>query len=128
MAYGKYTGFKGLLYKGSHPYYAFALHRLTAMGIILFVGFHVAASFSMQQVLGTWGTNINVIYESWWFQIIVVFCVLFHTLNGFRVAILDIWPKMLKYEREAVYLLWAIFTPIYILTVFVIVSKAISGG
>lgn len=128
MAYGKYTGFKGWLYKGSTPYYAFALHRLTAMGIILFVGFHIAASFSMQQVLGTWGTTINTIYESWWFQIIVVFCVIFHTLNGFRVAILDIWPRLIKYEREAVYLLWAVFTPIYVLTVYLIVMKAITAG
>jgi succinate dehydrogenase / fumarate reductase cytochrome b subunit len=129
MAYGKYTGFKGLLYKGSYPYYAFSLHRLTAMGIILFVGLHIASSFSMQQAnLGTWGTFINTIYESWWFQIIVVFCVLFHALNGFRVAILDFWPKLIKYQREAVYLVWAIFIPIYVLTVFVIVSRAISGG
>jgi len=128
MAYGKYTGLEGWLYKGSVPYYAFALHRLTAMGIILFVGVHVAASFSMQQVLGTWGTTINTIYESWWFQIIVVFCVLFHALNGFRVAMLDLFPRLLKYDREAVYLFWGIFTPIYILTVYVIVTKALTGG
>jgi succinate dehydrogenase / fumarate reductase cytochrome b subunit len=128
MAYGKYSGFKGLLYKGGGSYHAFSLHRLTAMGIILFVGLHVAASFSMQQVLGTWGTTINVIYESAWFQIVVVFCVLFHTLNGLRVATLDIWPKLIKYQREAVYLVWAVFIPIYLLTVYLIVSKAISGG
>ena len=96
-------------------------------GSCLFVGVHVAASFSMQQVLGTWGTTINIIYESWWFQIMVVFCVLFHTLNGFRVVILDIWPKLLKYERDAVYLLWAIFIPIYALTVYMIVTKALTG-
>jgi len=128
MAYGKYTGFKGWLYKGSTPYIGFALHRLTAMGIILFVGMHVAASFSMQQVLGTWGTTINIIYESWWFQIFVVFCVLFHTINGVRVVILDIWPKLLKYSREAVYLEFAIFIPIYALTVFLIISGALSAG
>ncbi|PWB56633.1 MAG: hypothetical protein C3F13_00755 [Anaerolineales bacterium] len=128
MAYGKYTGLKGWLYKGSTPYYAFAIHRLTAMGIILFVGLHVLSSFSMQQVLGTWGTTINTIYESAWFQIIVIFCVLFHVLNGFRVAILDIWPRLIKYERETVYLLWAIFTPIYLLTVFLLVTNAISAG
>jgi succinate dehydrogenase / fumarate reductase, cytochrome b subunit len=128
MAYGKYTGLKGWLYRGSIPYYGFALHRLTAMGIILFVGIHVAASFSMQQALGTWGTTINIIYESWWFQIFVVFCVLFHTLNGMRVVILDIWPKLLKYSREAVYLEWAIFIPIYALTVFLIISGALSAG
>jgi succinate dehydrogenase / fumarate reductase cytochrome b subunit len=128
MAYGKYTGLKGWLYRGSTPYYGFALHRLTAMGIILFVGIHVAASFSMQQALGTWGTTINIIYESWWFQIFVVFCVLFHTLNGMRVVILDIWPKLLKYSREAVYLEWAIFIPIYALTVFLIIKGAFSAG
>ncbi len=128
MAVGKYTGLQGWLYKGSTPYWAFSLHRLTAMGIILFVGLHVIASFSMQQILGTWGTALNTIYESWWFQIIVVFCVIFHTLNGFRVAVLDIWPRMLKYSREAVYLLWAVFIPIYILTVYLIVTKAITAG
>ena len=128
MAYGKYTGFKGWLYKGSTPYYAFALHRLSAMGIILFVGVHVLASFSMQQALGTWGTTINIIYESPWFQIAVVFCVLFHTLNGLRVVILDVWPRLIKYSREAVYLLWAIFIPIYLLTVYLIVTKAITGA
>ena len=128
MAYGKYTGFKGWLYKGSTPYYGFALHRLSAMGIILFVGLHVVASFSMQQVLGTWGTTINTIYESWWFQIFVVFCVLFHTLNGLRIVILDVWPRLIKYTREAVYLQWAIFVPIYILTVYLIVTNGLSGG
>ncbi len=59
-------------------------------------------------------------------DIVVVFCVLFHTLNGLRVVILDIWPKLIKYQREAVYLVWAIFIPIYILTVYLIVMKAIS--
>ncbi len=126
MAYGKYSGFKGLFYKAGGPYHSFSLHRLTAMAIILFVGTHVAASFSMQQGLGTWGTTINVIYESWWFQIFIVFCVLFHTINGVRVVILDIWPKLIKYSREAVYLEWAIFIPIYLLTVFLIVTNAIN--
>jgi succinate dehydrogenase / fumarate reductase cytochrome b subunit len=126
MAYGKYSGFKGLFYKAGGPYHSFSLHRLTAMAIILFVGTHVAASFSMQQGLGTWGTTINVLYESWWFQIFIVFCVLFHTINGVRVVILDIWPKLIKYSREAIYLEWAIFIPIYLLTVFLIVTNAIN--
>jgi succinate dehydrogenase / fumarate reductase cytochrome b subunit len=128
MAFGKYSGLKGWLYEGSTPYYAFALHRLTAMGIILFVGLHILASFSMQQLLGTWGTAINTIYEAWWFQIVVVFCVIFHTFNGFRVAILDIWPKLIKYSREAVYLLWAVFIPVYLLTVYLIVTKAFTAN
>jgi succinate dehydrogenase / fumarate reductase cytochrome b subunit len=128
MAFGKYSGWKGLTYKGGGPMLSFLLHRITAIGIILFVGTHVAASFSMQETLGTWGTSINIIYESWWFQIFVVFCVLFHTLNGLRIVILDFWPKLLKFQREALYLEWAIFIPVYALTVFVIVTRGLSGG
>jgi succinate dehydrogenase / fumarate reductase cytochrome b subunit len=128
MAFGKYSGWKGLTYKGGGPMLSFLLHRITAIGIILFVGTHVAASFSMQETLGTWGTSINIIYESWWFQIFVVFCVLFHTLNGLRIVILDFWPKLLKFQREALYLEWAIFIPVYVLTVFVIITRGLSGG
>ena len=128
MAYGKYTGLQGWLYKGSTPYYAFAFHRLTAMGIILFVGIHVVATFGMQRVLGNWGITLNTIYEAWWFQIIVVFCVIFHTLNGFRIAILDFWPRLIKYSREAVYLLWAIFTPLFLITAYMIITKALAAG
>ncbi len=128
MAYGKYSGFKGLIYDGGAPFHAFSLHRLTAMAIILFVGLHVLSSFSMQQQLGTWGTTINALYESWWFQIFIAFCVLFHALNGFRIAIMDIWPKMLKYQREGVYLVWGIFLPIYLITVYLIISHALAAG
>jgi hypothetical protein len=44
------------------------------------------------------------------------------------VAILDIFPKMIKYERESVYLLWAVFIPVYVLTVYLIIMNAITGG
>ena len=128
MAFGKYTGLKGWLYRGSTPYYVFSLHRLTAMGIILFVGLHVAASFIMQRGYGAVGIKINSIYESWWFQIVVIFCVLFHVFNGVRLVTLDTWPKLIKYERETVYLLLAVFIPVYLLTVYMIVMKAFTGS
>jgi succinate dehydrogenase / fumarate reductase, cytochrome b subunit len=106
----------------------FVLHRITALGIILFVGLHVLASFSMQQLVAdTVGTWINTIYEHWIFQIFVVFCVIFHTLNGLRITILDFWPKMLKYQREATWLQWGIFVPLYGLTIFVLIITGMIG-
>jgi hypothetical protein len=45
-----------------------------------------------------------------------------------RVVILDFWPKLIKYEREAVYLQWAIFVPIYVLTVYLIVMNALTSS
>lgn len=129
MAFGKYIGWKGLTYRGGGPMLTFLLHRITALGIILFVGLHVLASFSMQQlIVSKVGTAINTIYEAWWFQIFVVFCVIFHTLNGLRIVLLDLFPKMLKFQREATWLQWAIFIPLYVLVVYILFYTGLIGG
>ena len=73
----------------------------------------------MQQLIAdSVGTAINIIYE-FWFQIFVVFCVIFQT-DGLRITILDMFPKLLKFQREAIWLEWAIVIPLYGPTVFVL--------
>ena len=88
-----------------------------------------AMTFMREQQTGSdFATTINIIYESWIFQIIVVFIVFFHGLNGMGIAILDIWPKFQVFQREALWLQWLIFIPVYGLTVFILVQRAISGS
>ncbi len=107
---------------------AWILHRLSGLAMILFIGTHVVASFFMQQVGGDVATAINIVYESVYFQVFIYFVVIFHTLNGLRIIVLDTWPKMLEYQREMTWLQWLIFIPIYGLTVFIMITKAIQGG
>jgi len=119
---------EGLKYQGGGPMIAWMLHRITGVGIVVFVGLHVLASFFMQQVGSDWATWVNTVYESWIFQIFIAFFVIFHALNGLRIAILDLWPKFLMYQREALWLEWLIFLPIYGLTIFILVQKSLAGG
>jgi succinate dehydrogenase / fumarate reductase, cytochrome b subunit len=118
---------EGLKYQGGGPMLAWILHRLTGLGILVFVGVHVLASFFMQQLGTGLGTSINILYESWEFQVVVIFCVLFHAINGLRIAILDIWPKLLPFQREALWLEWLIFIPVYGLTIFILISNALAA-
>jgi succinate dehydrogenase/fumarate reductase cytochrome b subunit len=53
---------------------------------------------------------------------------MFHSLNGLRVIVLDLWPKGIEYQRELTWLQWLIFVPVYGLTVFVMIQRAITGG
>ena len=112
-----------LRYQGKGPMLTFILHRIGGLGIVIFVGTHVLASF----VGGTLGSMINLIYESWAFQIVVFFCALFHAINGLRIVILDLWPKLIEHQREAIWLEWMVFLPIYGIAVYVIVSTALGG-
>jgi len=129
MALNRKVGFfQGLKYQGGGPMLAWMLHRITGIAILVFVGLHVVSSFFMQQTGSDTATFINTIYEHWTFQIFVAFFVLFHALNGFRIAILDIWPKFLVYERETLWLQWFIFIPVYGLTIFILIQNALAGG
>jgi succinate dehydrogenase / fumarate reductase cytochrome b subunit len=82
----------------------------------------------MQQVGSDLAIAINTVYESPWFQVFIVFCVLFHALNGLRIAVLDLWPQLLEYQREALWLEWLILAPVYGLTVFIIIQRALTGS
>lgn len=111
-----------LRYKGQGPMWAFILHRIGGIGMAVFIAMHILASF----LGGGIGGFLNNIYEHWLFQIFIFFCVLFHAINGLRITIVDLFPKLLVYEREAIWVEWAVFLPIFAIAVFVIISTA--GG
>jgi succinate dehydrogenase / fumarate reductase cytochrome b subunit len=112
-----------LRYQGKGPMLTFILHRIGGLGMVIFVGLHVLASFMGGRV----GSSINLIYENWAFQVVIFFCVLFHVINGLRIVILDLWPKLIEYQREAIWLEWVVFLPVYGMAVYVIVNTAMGG-
>ena len=115
--------FTGLRYKGHGPMLTYVLHRIGGLGMAIFVTMHILASFLGGQV----GSFLNTIYENWAFQIFIFFCALFHAINGLRITILDLFPKLLEHEHEAVWIEWAVFLPIYAVAVIVIVRTAAGG-
>jgi succinate dehydrogenase / fumarate reductase cytochrome b subunit len=117
----------GVRYKGKQGMLNWVLHRITGLGILLFVGIHVVVSFFGQQFGSDLAFTINAIYESWQFQIFVYFSVLFHAINGSRVALMDLFPGLIRYQKELIWLQWLIFIPAYGLPVFVMVSNALAG-
>ena len=119
---------EGARYRGGGPMISWILHRISGSGMIIFVSLHVAASFFQHQLGQEWGTVINIVYESIYFQIFIYFVVIFHTLNGARIVILDTWPGLLRFQREAIWMQWLIFIPIYGLTIFVMILRATSGA
>ncbi len=113
----------GLRYKGPAGYLTYILHRIGGLGMAIFITTHILASF----VGGRTGGFFNGIYENWAFQIFIFFCVLFHAINGLRITILDLFPKLLDYQKEAIWIEWAVFIPLFGISVFVIMTTALGG-
>ncbi len=114
---------QGLKYQGQGPMLTFILHRIGGLGIVVFVSVHLLASYFGGEV----GIFLNSVYEHWAFQLVVFFCALFHAINGLRIVILDLWPKLIEHQREAIWIEWAVFLPLYAMCVLVILRTALSG-
>lgn len=117
----------GAKYKGGGPMLAWALHRISGLGIVIFVATHVIASFATQQLGSDLGISINIIYESIYFQLFIVFCAIFHGVNGFRIIVLDIWPRLIRYQKESTWLEWFVILPLYLLTAFIMIRRFLAG-
>jgi succinate dehydrogenase / fumarate reductase cytochrome b subunit len=124
---GKVGILAGLRYRGKQGMLNWILHRITGLGIVFFVGIHVVAAFFMQQLGDDLSTRITAIYESRPTQLVVYFCVLFHALNGARLALMDLFPPLLRFERELTWLQWGIFIPAYGLPAFFLLRAALAG-
>lgn len=118
---------QGLKYRGGGPMVAWLFHRIGGLGMVILVSLHILASFMDYQLGNDLGRTINTIYESVYFQVFVCFFIIFHAINGLRIIVLDVWPQLLEYQREATWLEWMIFIPVYAMTVFIMIQRAISG-
>ena len=120
--------FTGLRYRGGGPMWSWMLHRITGVAILALASTHVIASFFIQQTGSELAASVNSLYESWFFQILVAFIVIFHGLNGLRIAILDLWPGLQLYQRQAIRVQLFVFIPVYGLVVFFLIQRALSAS
>lgn len=112
-----------LRYKGQGPFLTYILHRIGGMGMAIFITTHILATF-MNGKGWKIGYIINSIYFDPFFQIFILFCILFHAINGLRITILDLFPKLILYHRQAIMIEWGIFIVLYGFAVISIMTTA----
>lgn len=84
-------------YKGRDGFIAFILHRIAGLGTLLFLTFHIATTATVY-FLPQWYDRLIMVFR-WplimFLEIILVFCVIYHGVNGLRIAYFDlIRPNM----------------------------------
>ena len=112
-------------YKGRDPYLTFILHRIGGAGMAIFLAMHLGASFLSLLHVGIAeriGDVLNNVFTNPLFQLFMFFCIFFHAINGLRITILDLWPKLITYYRQIIWVEWVIFFAVYGFAVFVIIQ------
>ena len=94
------------MYRGREGQWAWLLHRLSGLAILAYLMIHIVSIGSMifgEEVYMT----IHEIYDLAIFRlglIAVTGGVLYHSLNGLRVIVMDMTGRGLAYQRQLFYL------------------------
>lgn len=89
------TGYAG--YRGREGHWSFLLHRITGLGTILFLTIHIL-DIGFVYFKPALFLDALALYQTTLFgigEVFLVFCVLYHGINGLRVAYFDIFKPNL---------------------------------
>ena len=110
-----------LRYRGAIGQWSWVLHRLTGLGVVFFLTLHVVdTSWSVfypelyVEAIATYQTPLFTIGEFG-----LVFAVVYHALNGVRIAIFDYRPRWWKYQQRAALVVVAL-TAIILIPAFIL--------
>ncbi|MBB4634779.1 succinate dehydrogenase, cytochrome b556 subunit [Longimicrobium terrae] len=93
---------QGLRYKGNAGMWTWLLHRVTGLGILLFLIIHVADT-ALVVYRPDWYDHALDLYRSPLFRVAelgIFFAVMFHAFNGLRIIIQDFWPIAMLHQRR----------------------------
>lgn len=107
---------KRSLYRGDPGMWAWVLQRITGVTIFFFLFVHVLDTAVIRVNENTY-TEIIATYQTWYIglmEIGLVFCVLWHAINGLRVILIDFWGNGPKYQRQMLWAVVAVFAVLFI--------------
>lgn len=101
----------GRLYRGREGQWSWLLHRVTGVGIILFLFAHIVDT----AVVG-WGpeayNKVVAVYHNPFIRLLelaLVGMVIYHALNGTRIMLIDFFPKLTAHHAKMFYVEMVIF-------------------
>lgn len=98
-------------YRGREGQISFLLHRLTGLGTLLFLSVHILDTATVYFFPSLYEHAIDL-YRSTPFmlgEIVLVFSVIYHGVNGVRIAIFDLfYPHLWNIETQRKTAIWGL--------------------
>lgn len=116
-----------LRYRGSIGQWSWVLHRLTGLGVVLFLTLHVVdTSWSVfyphlyVEAIASYQSPLFTLGEFG-----LVFAVVYHAINGLRISITDFRPEWWKYQERAAWIVLGVTTLILVPTFAIMVGHVV---
>jgi succinate dehydrogenase / fumarate reductase cytochrome b subunit len=118
--------FRAVTYRGGEGQIAWVLHRVSGVGVFLFLAGHIVNVFLMWFPPHVFN-SVLLLYHSVLFKLLSIFGLyfglLYHALNGIRVMIVDAWPTAGRYQAAVWRIQMVVFVLIYVPSAAVLLAR-----
>jgi succinate dehydrogenase / fumarate reductase, cytochrome b subunit len=93
------------MYRGQSGHWSWLLHRITGMGVLLFLLVHIVDITLIGFGQKVYNDSI-AIFSLPFVRVVslaLIASVLFHAFNGVRIILVDFWPAGYKYQKALFY-------------------------
>lgn len=91
-----------LRYRGGEGQLSWILHRLTGIGIFVYLILHVVDVFAISFGPETFNKLMAFYHQApaRILMLVLITGLVYHALNGLRIILVDFWPEGTRYQRQ----------------------------
>jgi succinate dehydrogenase / fumarate reductase cytochrome b subunit len=118
-----------LRFRGREIYFAWLLHRISGLAIVLFLFLHIVDTSLVGFGPGAYDTFVSV-YRFPPFRVLevaLVAAVLYHGINGMRVIAVDFFENTNGIQRQLWWLVWLVFAVMFVPAAIVMLRFVVAG-
>jgi succinate dehydrogenase / fumarate reductase cytochrome b subunit len=114
--------------RGREGYWAWLLHRVSGVGVVLFLFLHVLDTSLVGLGPAAYDAFVSL-YRHPVFRALevgLVAAVLYHGLNGLRIVAVDFVAGATRLQRQLWYVVWALFLALFLPSAFLILRPVVA--
>jgi succinate dehydrogenase / fumarate reductase, cytochrome b subunit len=118
------------VYRGGIGQWSWLLHRLTGVGVLLFLVIHILDTALVMLGPELYNKVISI-YRMPLFavgEILLFAAVLFHALNGLRIVVIDFWPSATLHHKALFKAVLILFFLVYIPVAIIMLGHLFPGA
>lgn len=117
------------MYRGALGMYSWVGRRLTGLGVVLFLLFHIADTALLLWGPGVYNTVIQF-YQTPLFRLAevgLIGAVIYHGLSGLHIIVLDLWDAAHDYQSFLTFLVHVLFGMLFLPVAYVMLAPLLFG-
>ncbi|HEX6970694.1 MAG TPA: succinate dehydrogenase, cytochrome b556 subunit [Limnochordia bacterium] len=115
------------MYRGGLSMWTWIFHRVTGIGILVFLFAHIIDTVSIG-----WGPEVyNTVTQIYhiplfrFMEVVLMVAVIYHAVNGLRIILIDFWPEAAVYNRQLTWAAAIVFAVLAVPAVWIMVAAIV---